>query len=136
MYLNRLKDTEKLAFMSFARKIQQADGDVSSDEEVMIQGYYHEMNLFGEKEIEYSITQLINLFKDASIENKNIIIFEGIGLAYADGVYSEQEKELINNVAHEIGLTDTIINLLDEYVLKYMVLVNEIDDALKEKYIG
>ena len=55
MYLNRLSEDEKKAFMAFARLVQAVDGNISEDEEIMIKGYYHEMNLFGEREEKYSI---------------------------------------------------------------------------------
>ena len=136
MYLNRLNEDEKKAFMAFARLVQAADGNISEDEEIMIKGYYHEMNLFGEREEKYSVEELINVFNNSSIENKKIVIFEAIGLAYADGEYDSSEKELISSVAHGIGITDDVIKDLDDYVLKYIVLVAEINDMLKNKYVG
>ena len=38
MYLNRLNEDEKKAFMAFARLVQSADGNISEDEEIMIKG--------------------------------------------------------------------------------------------------
>ena len=136
MYLNRLNEDEKKAFMAFARLVQAVDGNVSEDEEIMIKGYYHEMNLFGEREEKYSIDELISVFNGSTIENKKIVIFEAIGLAYADGEYDESEKNLISKVANAIGITDDIMTKLDAYVLKYIVLVSEINDMLKSNYVG
>ena len=136
MYLNKLNDNEKKAFMAFARLVQGADGNFSEDEEIMIKGYYHEMNLFGEREEKFSIEELIDIFNGSTIENKKIIIFEAIGLAYADGEYDESEKNTIQRVANGIGITDEIMNKLDDYVLKYIVLVSEINDMINSKYVG
>lgn len=136
MYLNKLNDNEKKAFMAFARLVQGADRKFSEDEEIMIKGYYHEMNLFGEREEKFSIEELIDIFNGSTIENKKIIIFEAIGLAYADGEYDESEKNTIQRVANGIGITDEIMNKLDDYVLKYIVLVSEINDMINSKYVG
>ncbi len=136
MYLNKLNDKEKIAFMAFARLVQSADRNVSEDEEIMIKGYYHEMNLFGEREEKYSVEELIDIFNGSTIENKKIIIFEAIGLAYADGVYDESEKNLIGKIANGIGITNDVMSKLDDYVLKYIVLVAEINDMINSKYVG
>ena len=136
MYLNKLNKNEKKAFMAFARLIQSVDGNVSEEEEIMIKGYYHEMNLFGEREEKYSIEELIDIFNGSTIENKKIIIFEAIGLAYADGEYDGSEKSLIGKIANGIGITDNIMDKLDDYVLKYIVLVAEINDMINSTYVG
>lgn len=130
MFLNRLNDEEKLAFISLARNVQLADNDVSEEEKLLIQGYYHEMNLFGVKEIEYSDDELINVFKYSTIENKKIVIFEAIGLAYADGDYSINEKNLINKIAYGIGITDDALDYLNEYVVSYIKLAGEINEII------
>ena len=136
MYLNKLSENEKRAFMAFAKMIQEVDGNNSENENILISEYCREMEINGTIDRKYSVEDLIEEFNGSTIITKKIVLFEAIGLAYADGEYDEAEKELIRKVANGIGITNSVIGQLDDYVLKYIVLVDEIGEMIRSNYVG
>ena len=126
MFLSRLNEKEKKIFLEFAMKIQMADGKTVPEEEKMIKEYCNEMKISFEEKDEITENEIIDFLNNSSLESKKIIIFEGIGLAYADGDYCGAEKEVIDTIASGIGLDGDMVATLEDYILKYNGLVNEI----------
>ena len=136
MFLNKLDENEKRAFLALALKIQNIDGKITSGEIRIIKEFCQEMNIPADLKIKYSLVDIVNVFSKSSVFVKKAVIFEALGLAYTDGKLDDKENEIISTIAKSIGLTDDVVDKLDEYILKYIVFVEELSEVMESNYIG
>ena len=136
MFLNKLDENEKKAFLALALKIQNIDGKITSGEIRVIKEFCQEMNIPSDLKEKYSLEDISNVFSKSSVYVKKAVIFEALGLAYADGKLDDKENEIISAIAKSIGLTDDVVDKLDEYILRYIVFVEEISEVMESNYIG
>ena len=136
MFLNKLDENEKKAFLALALKIQNIDGQITSGEIRVIKEFCQEMNISSDLKEKYSLEDIVNVFSKSSVYVKKAVIFEALGLAYADGKLDDKENEIISTIAKSIGLTEDVVEKLDEYILRYIVFVEEISEVMESNYIG
>lgn len=136
MFLNKLDENEKKAFLALALKIQNIDGKITSGEIRVIKEFCQEMNISSDLKEKYSLEDIVNVFSKSSVYVKKAVIFEALGLAYADGKLDDKENEIISTIAKSIGLTEDVVEKLDEYILRYIVFVEEISEVMESNYIG
>jgi len=94
MFLNRLENKEKVAFLKLAHHLARSDGDFSESEKNVIATYCLEMQI---KDIAYSkkefdLKQVLGEFE--SRENQKIVLLEVMALVYSDGLHTEEQKVL------------------------------------------
>ena len=122
MFLNKLKPENQERFLQLACILCHADGNYSESERQMIRLYAAEIGRDdgvaiiekveaeelkhaqeGEKDFQlaYRFRSIIEEVKENSdMQERKILLFELLGLAYADKAFSERENKLIN-AAHE-----------------------------------
>lgn len=105
MFLHRLNDAEKKAFIELAHLIANANGIMDEMEREMIHVYGREMGM--EIQIEdlksRSMNDIVTTFEsDAS---RKVSFIEAIAIAFADGVYDADEMRLIDEMREAYGFT-------------------------------
>lgn len=133
MFLNSLNPTEKDNFMKLAMTLIKADGVVEESEKQILSAYANEMQIQVRSLDEQCDTDKVieELAKSSSLKTRRIIFLELLALAFADGNYVAEEKELIKCLANAFELdktfVDRAVNLEDAYVAAYMSLVNLVE---------
>ena len=73
------------------------------------------------------IRSLVENIKDNSEERgRKIILFELLGLAYADADFAEEEKEFIQNIKEVFGIEDAFVEKTSRLLESYMELQEKI----------
>ena len=136
MVLNLLNSREKELFLYLAVALIKSDGVIHESEKVVLQLYAKEMeipipsNLYEKQDLAIKewIAELSNL---SDIKTKRAIFVELSALAFADGNYSIEEKEIIQMLAESFNFDDKtieyIIGLQDSYMISYYSLLNFIE---------
>jgi tellurite resistance protein len=99
MFLNKLEDNEKVAFLTLAHHIARSDGDFSENEQNVIATYCMEMQIedINYNEDSFNLTKILSEIK--SDENQKIlnIIIEHYNISEALSiVYSEWSKSILS----------------------------------------
>jgi tellurite resistance protein len=120
MYLLQLETEERKLFLELAHLIANSDGIIVEQEEEMLERYRDEMNL-SHKEYEIQNLSLDNILaelKDHSLENKRMILLEVLAIAFSDGVYDEEQKQIIKKLKQSFNISveeyETFKNLLQK----------------------
>lgn len=126
MFLGQLSEKEKNAFISLSVYASKVNGVFAEDEKEMIQEYCREMGIpFFDAENVIAMDEVVDVFKNAELSIKKIVLLETLGLVYSDGNYDDSEKEFVSDFAKKIELTDADVQ-------KQTVVIKEYLDALKK----
>ncbi len=133
MFLNSLSSEEKIVFKNLAIAMIKADGIVEESETQILAAYANEMQipmdgLEADGNVDDSIKELA---QSSTPQAKRIIFLELLALAFSDGNYAPEEKELIKKLAEAFQLDQAFIersiNLEDAYMAAYSALVHLIE---------
>ena len=119
--------------MKLAAAVIKADGMVEESEKQILSAYANEMQIpVCNLDKQDDMTQVIKEFATTStLQTKRIVFLELLALAFADGNYTVEEKELVQKLADAFKFEDTFveraINLEDSYVTAYTSLINLIE---------
>lgn len=133
MFLNSLSSNEKNNFMKLAIAVIKADGVIENNEKQVLTAYANEMQIgIEDTDVQYDIDHIIeSLSKESTDQSKRVIFVELLALAFADGNYTDEEKNIIQKLAKSFNLGEDFIeraiNLQDSYIAAYMSLVNLIE---------
>lgn len=120
MFLDRLRSEEKKAFMVIANHAAEINGVVEEQEKQLLSEYCLELQISGNEAEGMKYEEAVTLFALAERSKKRILIFEILGLLYADGVFDAEEKQFIVELTQSIGLNknefDRILASLDRYI--------------------
>ena len=128
MFLNRLDDNEKQAFLVLAHHIAQSDAEFSPEEQVIIAQYSLEM---GRPDVDYDkktfdLREVLNEFKD---EHRNVVLLELAALTQVDGVVSSTEGDILNSIVEYFGTNPDLFFVFNEWA-KNMISLYLQGDAL------
>lgn len=133
MFLKSLNPTEKENFMKLAVAIIKADGIVAEAEMQILSAYADEMQIpvCGLEEQD-NVTEVLDAFAIASTpQTKRIVFVELLALAFADGIYADEEQAFVEQVANAFGLDNAFVeqavNAEDAYIAAYMNLTNLVE---------
>lgn len=133
MFLNSLSSNEKNNFMKLAIAVIKADGVIENNEKQVLSAYANEMQIEIEGiDVQYDIDNIIeSLAKESTDQSKRVIFVEILALAFADGNFADEEKNIIQKLADSFNLgkdfIERAINLQDSYIAAYMSLVHLIE---------
>ena len=131
MFLNRLTPLEKEAFISLGVNAAKANGEFVAEERAMIKEYCKEMEIpFFDAEDAKTADDIEAVFKSSTECHKKIALFELLGLMVADGSYDNMEEDFVLDFAKRIGLSENDVNILYEFLKKYLDLVKEISEDI------
>jgi uncharacterized tellurite resistance protein B-like protein len=107
MFLNLLKPEEKSAYLTLARRVISADSTIAKEEQTLLEAMKRELEL-SEEGIDYlpdsvSIRELCDMF--VSSKSKVSALMELIGIGFVDGHFVHQEKEVIYQIAENMGIS-------------------------------
>lgn len=121
MFLATLNKNEKEQFLSLAVAVIKADGVVEEAEKEMLNAYATEMQVnLSNITIKDDVENVISSLANSSTETTQRAIFvELLALAFADGDYAAEEKEVVQKVAQGFGLKadfiERAVNLQDSF---------------------
>lgn len=105
MFLNELNKKEAIDFINIVETLAKIDDTFAQSEKELISEYIEELSLTNETienlDFESSVKELVS----STDRIRNIIYFELVGLALADGSYDEKEVEFLNNLAVKFNIS-------------------------------
>lgn len=112
MFLTKLQQEEKEAFLELAYLMANVDGKFSVFENPVIAKYQEEMELKDYKIKGLAIDDILKVFKEE--RSKHIVLTEILRLVYSDGIIHETELESITLIKEHFGFDkDKFANFKD-----------------------
>lgn len=125
MYLNYLKENEKIAFLKLAHIVANSDNEICENEKIIIGSYCNEMGIndtsFNLEDVSISI--LANEF--SSVSSKKITILELMSVINANGEFKNNEKEIINKLLEKFNLEDKFLENVELWSKSLMTLIEQ-----------
>jgi hypothetical protein len=115
MFLNRLAQEEKIAFLELAHYISRSDDDFSETQKNIISQYCMEMaiNDIDYSEESFNLDQSIS--KITNKESQKIVLLEVMALVYADNILHDNEKVILDSMILKFGLNPTLATVYAEW---------------------
>ena len=131
MFLNRLNEDEKKAFLNLAHYIARADEDFSEVEQSYIDSYCQEMQIDNIEfnEDEFSLVDTLEVF--ATKEAQKIVLLEVAGLIYSDDILHSSEERIINIIAKKFNFDSAKLSLYKEWAKTMLSVTNQGELLLK-----
>ena len=131
MFLGKLSEKEKNAFISLSVHASNSIGDFAEEEKMMIQEYCKEMGIpFFDANNAISMDEVIAVFLESERSIKKIVLIETLGLVYSDGVFDELEKGFISGFAKKIGLTEEDVAKQTAAIKEYLAALKKVAEAI------
>ena len=131
MFLGRLSEKEKNAFLSLSVHASNSNGVFAEEEKVMIREYCKEMEIpFFDVEKTIPLDKVVELFKESELSIKKIVLLEILGLLYSDGVVDDSEKKFVNEYAKKIGLTKEDVEKQTAAIKEYIHVLKKVAEVI------
>jgi uncharacterized tellurite resistance protein B-like protein len=121
MFLNLLKQEEKIAFLTLAKKIISIDSTISKQEMVLLNSMKRELEL-DDIDVQYldaSIEEVCTLFSNS--KSKVSAIMELIGIGFVDGKFVLEEQNLIYQIADAMNISREETNMYIDWARRVYV---------------
>lgn len=121
MFLNLLKQEEKIAFLSLAKKIISIDSMISKQEMILLESMKRELEI-EENQIAYidgSIEEICAKFTNS--KSKVSAIMELIGIGFVDGKFVLEEENLIYQIADAMSISREETNMYIDWARRVYV---------------
>ena len=125
MFLHLLKDNEKEAFIDLCRLAAACNGSVSEEEEITIEQYCAEMGISFPMSHAQTLEGVLSCFTDSDIRSRKIVVFEIIGLIFADGDFDEKESQFIEKISGALGISIHQVSEMLELTGRYLHVLND-----------
>jgi len=122
MFLNRLNNEEKKAFLSLAHHMARIDANFMDEQKQIISQYCLEMGI---DDIEYDESKfdLVKVLKTfTNSKSQKIVLLEIMALVYADNILHETEQEVIDTMCKEFNINSNLANVFGEWSKAIMAL--------------
>jgi len=115
MFLNRLKQEEKLEFLKLAHYVARVDGKFVNQEELTIFTYCKEMKIsdIDFDESKYNMEASMSIVK--SKRTKKIIILEILALIYSDELFHPKEKEVVGKLSEIFNIDPNLLIIYGQW---------------------
>ena len=104
MFLNRLNQDEKIAFLELAHHIARSDNNFSEDQKSIIAKYCMEMQIEDIAYDEDSFDIYTTLDKIKDLRSRKIVLLEIMALIYSDDFLHEEERKVLEKILEEFDL--------------------------------
>jgi len=129
MYLSKLSYEQKLAFLSIAVKIIDADGILDRREQNAINSMRVEMGLIEESKLPTGpLEETLSVFNSKT--SKVFAFIEWLYLAYADEDFSGEEQKILRAIALIFGFNETMATNLEKWVIDYKHHIEKVSSFL------
>ena len=125
MYLNKLNDEEKKAFLGLAHFVAGANGVVEDAEKNMIAQYCVEMEITDIPLENSSIESVLSVFDNSTKVIKNIVMLELVGLCMSDGEFDSDESGIIERISSGLGISKEMVKDLENDLKDYFEVVTK-----------
>jgi uncharacterized tellurite resistance protein B-like protein len=122
MFLSKLSENEKKAFVFIAQKIASADHIVTVNEESLLNAFLLEMGLSAEA-CNFSEDESIKCLIAADNKVKRAVYIELLSIAISDADYCEKEDTCLRSIAKRMGLPDNFIARAKEWLEEYTIVL-------------
>lgn len=122
MFLSRLSEVEKKAFLELAHHIARCGGSFGNMEQEIIGRYCAEMQI---DDIEYRDGEFNlddTIAKVLSPLSQRIVLLELMALVYADGVFDKEEEKIITRMLEVFGLGQNVSAVYAQWTKAIMAL--------------
>lgn len=127
MFLDMLNKDEKEWFLDLAIKAAEANGDVAQEETQMLRTFAAELNIPARTKTDRELNDILKDFSDnSSKKSKKIVLFEIIGILFADSEFDDEEKKYLDKVTTALDLDDSVKNDMITEINEYSALFNRI----------
>ena len=131
MFLSKLSLNEKKAFLKIAHHVARSDDDFSEKQKMIIDQYCDEMSI---NDIDFDEKQF-NLYSELEqildSESQKIILLELMALVYSDDLLHESEKEVLDAMVKDFGLTEDVINIYTQWSKSMIALMSQASSLIK-----
>jgi hypothetical protein len=122
MFLTKLQQEEKEAFLELAYLMAAIDGNLSVFENPVISKYQKEMDLEDYHIKGLAIEDILKVFKEE--RSKHIVLTEILRLVYSDGIVHENEQESINLIKEHFGFDPDKYATFKDWIVGIKELAN------------
>ena len=122
MFLNRLNDVEKKAFLNLAHYIARSDNDFSQSQQDIISTYCTEMQIDDidfDKE-SFDLDETLNLVKNQ--KSRKIVMLEIMALVYSDDYLHPAEKEVLDKMIEVFELNSNLSIIYTQWAKSMLAL--------------
>lgn len=132
MFLGKLSEEKGKMFLQLSIHAALANNSLAEEEKSLINSYCDELGI---KEYEPKITTDLNTLLEkikvnTTEEEKNIIVFEIVGLIISDNDYDDKEKEFVKTLKEKLGISDDKLNKMFEAVRRLMDVYKDISEVI------
>ena len=119
-----LSNDEKELFLDVAIKAAEANGEIAKEEKEMLQAFAQEMKIESRSTTNKDISEILKAFtENSSKQAMRIVVFELIGILFADSEFDDFEKEFLSKVIDSFGISietrDEMISEIKDYSENY-----------------
>ena len=115
MFLNRLNEKEKIAFLKLAHYIAHSDNDFSNKEKETMAIYCAEMQIndidFDKANFDLDST----LLEIESSQSQKIVLLEIMALVYSDNILHQSEQEVLEKIVNKFNLNPKLASVYSEW---------------------
>ena len=123
MFVQYLNERQQSALLHYAHEVMRADSAVDASELVQLE-VLRDQAQPGVQAEDVAIEKLPELFDDRM--SRIALMFELIGMGYADEKFHPRESELINKIANTLGIDeDGMLDDIVSWVKRQLLLVKE-----------
>ncbi|MEA1954700.1 MAG: TerB family tellurite resistance protein [Campylobacterota bacterium] len=125
MFLNKLNEKEKVAFLELAHHIARSDEGFSDEEELIISKYCMEMQI---EDIEYdedSFDIYTTLGKIKNRDSRKVVLLEIMALIYSDDFLHEEERIVLEKILEEFDLSYNLSIVYTEWAKTMLSLYKQ-----------
>jgi len=124
MFLNKLEEDEKIAFLKLAHYIARSDDDFTENEQETISTYCMEMqveDIVYDKD-NFNLNDTLEVIK--SKENQKIVLLEIMALIFSDGLHKEEQR-ILNVIIKKYNIDKILILVYAEWSKAILSIVNQ-----------
>ncbi|CAB1246806.1 hypothetical protein ACFHWD_12700 [Clostridium sp. MT-14] len=126
MFINEFNKRESIIFINLVQALANADEVFAHSEQILIDDYIKELSLNNETIEKLTYESAIEELASSTDRIKNILYFELLGLALADGSYDEKEIKFLDNIAYKLNID----NAKQQDFINYFKMTKNINDFI------
>lgn len=126
MFIDEFNKKESIIFINLVQALANADEVFAQSEQMLIDDYIKELSLNNETIEKLTYESAIKELASSTDRIKNILYFELLGLALADGSYDEKEIKFLDNIAYKLNIG----NAKQQDFINYFKMTKNINDFI------
>ncbi|MGC8122010.1 TerB family tellurite resistance protein [Marinobacter sp. VGCF2001] len=130
MFINNLTRSQQAIFLGLAEDLIAVDGKIDERETNILRTLTTLCDGDASAVKNGSDAELVEEFSDR--KSRVSLLLELIGIAYADEAYDEREKGFINRLATALGVPGVLVEDLESWVHRQMILNQEAQIFMEE----